>query len=100
LGLPYAFASHFAPEALEQAVALYRSRFEPSQYLDRPRFMLAANVFAAQTDAEGARLRTSMQQAFADLRTGRPGKLPAPVDDIEATIGSDMTRAVNEALRI
>lgn len=100
LGLPYAFASHFAPDALEQALALYRERFEPSEHLDRPRFMLAANVFAAQTDAEGTRLSTSMQQAFAQLRTGMPGKLPAPVDDIEATIGADMTRAVNQALRI
>lgn len=100
LGLPYAFASHFAPDALEQALALYRERFEPSEQLDRPRFMLAANVFAAQTDAEGVRLATSMQQAFAQLRTGMPGKLPAPVDDIEATIGADMTRAVNQALRI
>ncbi|WP_299819180.1 LLM class flavin-dependent oxidoreductase [uncultured Jannaschia sp.] len=100
LGLPYAFASHFAPDALEQAVAIYRERFQPSAQLDRPRFMLAANVFAADTDAEGRRLRTSMQQAFARLRTGQPGKLPAPVDDIEAAIGQDMTRAVDHALRI
>lgn len=100
LGLPYAFASHFAPDALDQAVQIYRERFEPSQHLDRPYFMLAANVFAADTDAEGARLATSMQQAFARLRTGMPGKLPAPVDDIEAAIGPDMTRAVNQALRV
>ncbi|WP_281825863.1 LLM class flavin-dependent oxidoreductase [Jannaschia rubra] len=100
LGLPYAFASHFAPDALDQAVAVYRERFQPSARLDRPRFMLAANVFAADTDAEGARLRTSMQQAFARLRTGQPGKLPAPVDDIEAAIGADMTRVVNHALRV
>ncbi len=100
LGLPYAFASHFAPDALDQAVQIYRERFEPSQHLDRPYFMLAANVFAADTDAEGARLATSMQQAFARLRTGMPGKLPAPVDDLEAAIGADMTRAVNQALRV
>ncbi len=100
LGLPYAFASHFAPDALDQAVQIYRERFAPSQYLERPYFMVAANVFAADTDAEGARLATSMQQAFAQLRTGQPGKLPAPVDDIEAAIGADMTRAVNQALRV
>ncbi len=100
LGLPYAFASHFAPDALEEAVAIYRSRFRPSAQQDRPRFMLTANVFAAETDAEGVRLRTSMQQAFARLRTGRPGKLPEPVDDIEAAIGPEMTRAVNHALRM
>ncbi len=100
LGLPYAFASHFAPDALDQAVQIYRDRFQPSKQLDRPYFMLAANVFAAETDAEGAYLRTSMQQAFARLRTGQPSKLPAPVDDIEAAIGPDMTRAVNQALRV
>ena len=100
LGLPYAFASHFAPDALEQAVSIYRERFQPSAQLDRPHFMLAANVFAADTDAEGRRLRTSMQQAFARLRTGQPGKLPAPVDDIAAEIGPDMTRAVDHALRV
>jgi alkanesulfonate monooxygenase SsuD/methylene tetrahydromethanopterin reductase-like flavin-dependent oxidoreductase (luciferase family) len=81
-------------------VQIYRDRFEPSEHLERPYFMLAANVFAAETDAEGARLRSSMQQAFANLRTGKPGKLPAPVDDIEAVIGADMTRMVNHALRV
>ncbi|PVA09100.1 alkane 1-monooxygenase [Pelagivirga sediminicola] len=100
LGLPYAFASHFAPDALERALELYRAQFEPSEHLDRPRFMLAANVFAAATDAEGTYLRSSMQQAFARLRTGQPGKLPRPVDDIEAAIGADMTRAVDHALRV
>ena len=100
LGLPYAFASHFAPDALEEAAAIYRARFQPSEQLDRPHFMLAVNVFAADTDAEGARLRTSMQLAFARLRTGRPGRLPAPVDDIDAALGPDMRRAVDHALRI
>ncbi|WP_428512545.1 LLM class flavin-dependent oxidoreductase [Roseovarius sp.] len=98
LGLPYAFASHFAPDALDQALEIYRTRFQPSAQLDRPYFMLAANVFAADTDAEGAFLRTSMQQAFARLRTGQPGKLPAPVEDIEAAIGPQMTDNVNHAL--
>jgi luciferase family oxidoreductase group 1 len=99
-GLPYAFASHFAPDALEQAVQVYRDRFQPSAQCERPRFMLAANVFAADTDEEGAYLRTSMQQAFARLRTGRPGKLPRPVDDIDAVIGAPMRQAVDHALRI
>jgi luciferase family oxidoreductase group 1 len=99
-GLPYAFASHFAPAALDEAVAVYRRNFQPSAVLDRPRFMLAVGVFAADTDAEGARLRTSMQQAFARLRTGRPGKLPPPVDDIAAELDPRMLAAVNEALRV
>ena len=78
LGLPYAFASHFAPAALDEALALYRSRFTPSAHLDRPHVMLGVNVFAAETDAEGARLFTSLQQAFVNLRRGHPGKLPPP----------------------
>jgi luciferase family oxidoreductase group 1 len=99
-GLPYAFASHFAPAALDQAVAVYRQNFQPSRWLDRPRFMLAVGVFAADTDAEGAWLRTSMQQAFARLRLGRPGKLPPPVEDVEAELGPEVVAAVNEALRV
>ena len=100
LGLPYAFASHFAPDALEDAIATYRGTFRPSAQLDRPHFMLAANVIAADTDAEAARLRTSVQQAFANLRSGKPGKLPAPVDDIDGLIGPGMRAAVDHALRI
>lgn len=99
-GLPYAFASHFAPAALEQALAIYRRDFQPSRWLDRPRFMMAINVFAADTDEEGAYLRTSMQQAFARLRLGRPGKLPPPVADIEAELGPGIVAGVNEALRV
>ena len=100
LGLPYAFASHFAPAALDQALAVYRETFRPSRHLDRPRFMLAVNVFAAETDAEGAYLRTSMQLAFARLRSGRPGPLPRPVADIAAEIGPGALAMVNEALAI
>ena len=99
-GLPYAFASHFAPDALEEALYLYRRDFKPSSQLERPYFMLAANVFAADTDAEGAYLRTSMQQAFARMRTGTRGKLPRPVEDIDATIGSGVRRSVDHMLRI
>jgi luciferase family oxidoreductase group 1 len=100
LGLPYAFASHFAPDALEDAIATYRSGFRPSAGLDKPHFMLAANVIAADTDAEAHRLRTSVQQAFANLRSGKPGKLPAPVDDIDGLIGAGMRATVDNALRI
>ncbi len=98
MGLPYAFASHFAPGALEEAIEVYRRGFQPSRWRPEPHFMLAVNCFAAATDTEGERLKTSMQQAFALLRTGRPGPLPAPVDDVEAAIGPAMTEAVNQAL--
>lgn len=100
LGLPYAFASHFAPAALDDAVEVYRRNFRPSEHLDAPRFMLAVNVFAAATDDEGAFLRTTMQQAFARLRLGQPGKLPRPVRDIDAEIGANVRAAVDEALRV
>ncbi|MBN8896782.1 MAG: LLM class flavin-dependent oxidoreductase [Rhodospirillales bacterium] len=83
LGLPYAFASHFAPGYLREAVAVYRERFRPSDRLAAPYVMLGVNVFAAETDAEAQRLFTSLQQAFLNLRRGRPGKLPAPVDRLE-----------------
>ena len=99
-GLPYAFASHFAPAALEQAIAVYRQRFQPSGRLERPYVMIAANVFAADTDAEGLRLRTTMQQAFYNLRLGRPGKLPHPVDRIEDVVPASAMAGVDEALRI
>ncbi|MEO1688589.1 MAG: LLM class flavin-dependent oxidoreductase, partial [Pseudomonadota bacterium] len=82
LGLPYAFASHFAPAALEQAARVYRELFQPSARLAAPRFMMAINVFAADDDAQGFRLASSQAQAFANLRRGRPGPLPRPVDDL------------------
>ena len=80
LGLPYAFASHFAPDQMEAAVAIYRARFRPSERWQRPYVVLGLNVFAAPSDAEARFLFTSLQQAFVNLRTGRPGKLPAPVE--------------------
>jgi luciferase family oxidoreductase group 1 len=82
LGLPYAFASHFAPEQLVQALALYRAQFRASRWLDKPHVMLGLNVVAAETDSEAKYLFTSLQQAFVNLRTGRPGPLPPPVDDV------------------
>lgn len=99
-GLPYAFASHFAPDALEDAAYIYRRDFKPSESLDAPKFMLAVNVIGADSDAEAAYLRTSVQQAFARLRSGMPGKLPRPVDDIDAEIGPALRRGVDQALRI
>ena len=79
LGLPYAFASHFAPAQLMQALEVYRARFKPSQYLDKPYAMVGFNVFGADTDEEAKLLVTSMQQAFVDLRSGTPRKLQPPV---------------------
>ena len=84
LGLPYAFASHFAPAALMPALAIYREKFQPSAQLDRPYAMVAANVFAADTDAEARRLFTSLQQAFANMLRGTRGRMRPPVDDIDA----------------
>lgn len=78
LGLPFAFASHFAPDLLVQALQIYRTRFKPSAQLARPHAMLGLNVFGAETDTKAASLFTSLQQAFVNLRRGRPGKLPPP----------------------
>jgi luciferase family oxidoreductase group 1 len=78
LGLPYAFASHFAPQMMMDAIRVYRERFEPSEQLDRPYVMLGFNCFAADTDEEAALLSTSIQQAFVALRTGQPTQLLPP----------------------
>ncbi len=86
LGLPYAFASHFAPDHLDGALALYRREFQPSDALDRPHVMAAMTVFCAATDAEAALLATSQQQSFVRLRTGNPGKLPPPLPDYADTL--------------
>ena len=77
LGLPYAFASHFAPEQMMQAIELYRENFKPSAQLAKPYVMLGFNVFAADTDEEAQVRATSMQQAFVNLRSGRPGPAAA-----------------------
>ncbi len=92
LGLPFAFASHFAPDALMAALQVYRSRFQPSRQLERPHVMVAANVIAADSDEQAGRLFTSLQQAFLRLRRGVPGALPAPVDDVSSH-ESDAERA-------
>jgi luciferase family oxidoreductase group 1 len=95
LGLPFAFASHFAPEMMKQALEMYRSRFQPSRQLDHPYAMLGANVLAADTDAEARRQFTSQQQSFINLRRGSPGQVPPPIDDI-ATYWSPAEKAMVE----
>ncbi len=84
LGLPYAFASHFAPDALDQALAIYRAKFEPSESNRRSYAMAGVNVILADTDAEAARLFTSIQMRFADMFRGARGYLKPPIDDIES----------------
>jgi luciferase family oxidoreductase group 1 len=97
LGLPYAFASHFAPQLLAQAAETYRATFRPSQFLARPYFMMAMGVCAAQTDEEALFLRSSQILAFARLRMGRAGPLPAPQSDLSEVPGA-MLREVEGAL--
>jgi luciferase family oxidoreductase group 1 len=83
LGLPFAFASHFAPDDLVEAFAIYRAEFQPSRYLAKPHAMMGLNVFIADTDREAKRLFTSIQQQFVALRRGTPGPTPPPVDDMD-----------------
>jgi luciferase family oxidoreductase group 1 len=83
LGLPYAFASHFAPDALMEALAVYRARFQPSTQLEKPYAMIGVNVVAAETDEEARYLFTTVQQAFTNLARGRPGPQQPPIRDIE-----------------
>ena len=84
MGLRFAFASHFAPDAMDEALAIYRRDFMPSEHLRAPYAMLALNVVAADSEAEARRLFTSQQQSFVNLRRGRPGRIPPPLDDIES----------------
>ncbi|RGP42003.1 uncharacterized protein BPTFM16_02314 [Altererythrobacter insulae] len=86
LGMPYAFAAHFAPDHLDEALALYRRDFEPSEQCEKPHVMVAMNVFAADTDEEAQVLASSQQQSFVRLRSGSPGKLPPPVEGYSATL--------------
>ena len=87
LGLPFAFASHFAPAQMMQALDLYRTTFKPSAKLQKPYTMLGFNVFAADTDAEAHILATSMQRAFVNLRSGRPARLPPPLPGYAEQVG-------------
>jgi luciferase family oxidoreductase group 1 len=86
LGLPFAFASHFAPAAMMPAMAIYRERFSPSAQLAAPRVMLGVTVVAAETDAEAQFLFSSIQQSVLSSRSGHPGRLPAPVADLDARL--------------
>ncbi len=99
LGLPFAFASHFAPDFMERAIEVYREHFVPSQQLAAPHLMLGVNVFAADTDREGERLMTSIQQQFYQLRRGTPGKLRAPVDSMDRLWGELDGVSIGRALR-
>ncbi len=87
LGLPYAFASHFAPAQLMEAIAIYRARFQPSPQLGKPYVMLGVQVYAAETSAAARLLATSMQQAFVNLRSGQPSTLSPPVENYFERIG-------------
>jgi luciferase family oxidoreductase group 1 len=98
LGLPFAFASHFAPDALMAALEIYRRHFKPSAQLDKPYAMVAANIVAADTDAQARRLFTSLQQSFVRLRRGMPGKLAPPVDDINAWAAPAELAGLNHSL--
>ena len=102
LGLPFAFASHFAPDHLLHALELYRGGFQPSEWLDRPKVMCGVAVFAADDDAAARRIFTSAQQQFLALQRGRPGPLPPPIDSMdslwspieEASVGYTLRRAI------
>ncbi len=98
LGLPYAFASHFAPAQLTQAVSVYREKFRPSARLERPYVMLGFNVFAADADAEAELLVTSVQQAVVNLRTGRPTPLPPPEPDYARRLGPQERAILSDVL--
>jgi luciferase family oxidoreductase group 1 len=98
LGLPFAFAAHFAPELLDEALAIYREQFRPSPRHERPRAMACINVYAADTDAEAQRLITSLEQAFLALRAGRPTELPPPVDAAERAAFDPAARALLDGL--
>lgn len=98
LGLPYAFASHFAPSMMTEAVQLYRRQFKPSAQLDKPYLMLALNVFAAETTTQARHLFTSPQQQFVNLIRGVPGLLPAPVEDMDQIWQAHEKSYVDKAL--
>lgn len=99
LGLPYAFASHFAPDMLDEALEIYRRDFRPSEALREPYAIAGFNIIAADTNAEAELLASSMQQSFVRLRTGQPGRLPPPVADYRATLGDQGNAILNHVLK-
>lgn len=98
LGLPYAFASHFAPAQMMQAISIYRDNFRPSGELKKPHVMLGFNVFAADTDEEAHVLATSWQQAFVNLRSGRPSRLPPPIKGYLDQVGPGFRLMLDQVL--
>ncbi len=98
LGLPFAFASHFAPAQMVQAVRLYRERFRPSDQLDRPYVMLGLHVVAAESDDEARLLATSVQQSFVGVRTGRPMQLPPPLAGYRESLDAHAAAILNDVL--
>jgi luciferase family oxidoreductase group 1 len=98
LGLPFAFASHFAPSALDEALHVYRSGFRPSAVLDAPYAMAAMNVIAADSDAEAQYLASSLQQSFVALRTGNPRQMPPPVERYLDTLPPNAVAALQDVL--
>ncbi len=98
LGLPYAFASHFAPQQMMQAITLYRETFRPSAKLAQPYVMLGFNVFAADTDEQARLIATSMQQAFVNLRSGNPSTLPPPMADYLDQLGAPQLALLEQVL--
>jgi luciferase family oxidoreductase group 1 len=99
LGLPYAFASHFAPDSLMSAIAIYRRDFKPSAALDRPHVMAGFNVFAADTDDEAELVASSQQQAFIALRTGNPGKMKPPLAGYRESLGAQGQAMLDHVLQ-
>jgi luciferase family oxidoreductase group 1 len=99
LGLPFAFASHFAPQMMEEAIRVYRDEFRASKELKKPHLMLAVNTFAADTDDEAKYHFTSLQQQFINLRRGNPGKMPPPVDNILDYCSPAEERMIGSALK-
>ncbi|HEU0135257.1 MAG TPA: LLM class flavin-dependent oxidoreductase [Allosphingosinicella sp.] len=98
LGLPYAFASHFAPGQMMDAIRVYRERFQPTARLERPYLMLGFNAFAADSVEEAELLATSVQQAFVNLRTGKAGKLPPPVPGYSETLPPQARAMLDQVL--
>jgi len=98
MGLPYVFASHFAPDALTQAAQVYRENFRPSEQLENPYLMFSVNVFAADSDTQAQYVRSSHLQGFANVTSGRPSLLPRPVDDVSAVLDGATLARVNHSL--
>ncbi len=98
LGLPFAFASHFAPGMMMEAIKIYRERFRPSPQLDAPNVMLGLNIVAAESGEEARFLFSSLQQSFLNIRSGRPGQLPPPIEDFDRRIDRYGTAMLEDSL--